>query len=527
MAEFTSSSRATATNPETSELNDFELQLQMRNEPENLDTNATRPRSGDQMGVPEKGSAIKPIASPLDGSNISSYVDPMLPLLQLAVFGDTRFCDWKGTTNAIADMGKRWDGVNERFGADYVARFTEGNGYRCINWIGLDYSNADSLLESFGTWCRTVDSTCGFNDLALMLTKDCLGTPCGAAQFPNVPPTGVRVAWAAQNLGDHLKHILPKHEIGHTLFGTHQDADSWLSDCWQQGWYRYTIMFGTLSEYCTVDWFSDRNKRAMLSEGFGRVPQQGRPRNVAQFFYGPATVGFGLELWRWEVQHPASQAAGSTATFLYGIYNNGPPITLANVYIRCRYHLPPTETLCDFGFQGPQTLGPGQWVYVYATKTLGNPGYYEFEPQYETCGSCYFTFLGQRVDVASVSLTVGFWGGPDVSDDGIGISAFTILAPRSPPRTGDMLVFQCHWENTNPYDIDLSPTGIFFGARNPAGENRDFGYQLVKMRAWRWTDLTATRIVDAPGNWRFWPAYYYDGGWGPFERDSLTVYVAS
>jgi hypothetical protein len=38
--------------------------------------------------------------------------------------------------------------------------------------------------------------------------------------------------------------------------------------------------------------------------------------------------------------------------------------------------------------------------------------------------------------------------------------------------------------------------------------------------------MKAARRLDAPGTWRFWPAYNVDGHWGPFRWNEIVVPVA-
>jgi hypothetical protein len=74
--------------------------------------------------------------------------------------------------------------------------------------------------------------------------------------------------------------------------------------------------------------------------------------------------------------------------------------------------------------------------------------------------------------------------------------------------------------------------GIFVGARinsTSDANNRDFGHahQGLILAPGRETTLRASRLLDAAGTWRFWPAFRLNGQWGPFRWMEKTLEVYS
>ena len=85
-------------------------------------------------------------------------------------------------------------------------------------------------------------------------------------------------------------------------------------------------------------------------------------------------------------------------------------------------------------------------------------------------------------------------------------------AERREPRVNDRIGVSFTLQNVGPKPVSFQTT--FVGARNPAGENRDFGYghERLTLEPNATVLVKANMIVDAPGIWQVWPCYILSGG---------------
>jgi hypothetical protein len=119
-----------------------------------------------------------------------------------------------------------------------------------------------------------------------------------------------------------------------------------------------------------------------------------------------------------------------------------------------------------------------------------------------------------------------------VSPDGLELSGFRFATDRSPARVGDMITVKYKLKNVTGVPIRFHPGyGVFVGARwNSVSDanNRDFGhtFQGGVLKPGKAVTMSASRRLDAPGDWRFWPAYNIRGHWGPFRWNEAVVRVS-
>lgn len=142
---------------------------------------------------------------------------------------------------------------------------------------------------------------------------------------------------------------------------------------------------------------------------------------------------------------------------------------------------------------------------------------------------------------------IGISAAGSVSPHGLELSGFTVdkLEGTGPvPITGPIPVnseIQVRFIlcNVTQHVITISPEyGIFVGARwnsTTDANNRDFGHAWKGKQlspgspgdpgAGRCVKFIATKILNAPGTWRFWPAYNVNGQWGPFRWNEKVIEV--
>lgn len=122
-----------------------------------------------------------------------------------------------------------------------------------------------------------------------------------------------------------------------------------------------------------------------------------------------------------------------------------------------------------------------------------------------------------------IRVTPRYYPGPDISPDGVELTAFSLEGPES-PRVGDTLAVQFAFRNTKTSEMKFSPYGILVGCRDPENKNRDFGHKEVTLKPGESYRFRATIKVDKPGAWHFWPGYYL-GHWGPYKWHEIIIEV--
>ncbi len=126
------------------------------------------------------------------------------------------------------------------------------------------------------------------------------------------------------------------------------------------------------------------------------------------------------------------------------------------------------------------------------------------------------------------AIEISRYNGPDTSRDGLRLTNFTVAGPLEPvPTTGEIEV-RFGLRNDGDQAFHIGRYGIFAGARDPAGDNRDFGHWLMNqtLNPGDTVSFWAKLEVEQPGDWTFWPAYSTSaGGWGPYEWHAAEVSV--
>ena len=120
---------------------------------------------------------------------------------------------------------------------------------------------------------------------------------------------------------------------------------------------------------------------------------------------------------------------------------------------------------------------------------------------------------------------LGQYAGPDTSSHGVELTNFSVSGNNS---VGGTITVQYTYRNTTASTLNFTPYGILVGCRNPSWINKDFGGTgIMTLGAGASYTFTASRIVDAAGTWRFWPAYYVNSSWGPYRWHEITVEVSN
>jgi len=113
-------------------------------------------------------------------------------------------------------------------------------------------------------------------------------------------------------------------------------------------------------------------------------------------------------------------------------------------------------------------------------------------------------------------------GLPDTSGDGVQLASFDVVAP-DPLTVLAVVTSQFTYINTNNFDMTFSSPGVFTGCRDASSINKDFGYSgTITLKAHYQLVYTGSRQLDSSGTWQFWPAYYYNSHWGPYQWHMQT-----
>lgn len=122
-------------------------------------------------------------------------------------------------------------------------------------------------------------------------------------------------------------------------------------------------------------------------------------------------------------------------------------------------------------------------------------------------------------------------GTPLAKAGDVALMEWSIVEPPGGARVGDEVEVSFVYRNDGTQPISFGNSGIFVGARwnsTTDSNNRDFGKQDAgrTVEPGETMTLTARKVMDAAGTWRFWPAFQKpDGGWGPFRWQERTVEV--
>lgn len=141
---------------------------------------------------------------------------------------------------------------------------------------------------------------------------------------------------------------------------------------------------------------------------------------------------------------------------------------------------------------------------------------------------------GSIIGVALVAL-VGILASASLANilpNGLMLVSFEVKVPQ-PAIVGQNVEVEFILKNLSPEPITFHQDfGVFVGTRREVGsesENRDFGHAHKGKTISQEESLTlkATTKLDAPGLWRFWPAFNINGFWGPYRWMEKVVEVYS
>ena len=114
----------------------------------------------------------------------------------------------------------------------------------------------------------------------------------------------------------------------------------------------------------------------------------------------------------------------------------------------------------------------------------------------------------------------------DTTDDGMEVSGLLARGPNEHPAVGDRIRIEFSLKNLSGRTVTIDET--FIAARNPSGDNVDFGEENDGREFAPREVLHVSRsiILDSEGTWEFWPCYDLRGGGEcPDEWRSFDVLV--
>ncbi len=452
--------------------------------------------------------------------------DPLYYMVKLGIYADWNYCSqWPAWSTLLLYLV---NDVNSLYNSQVNTMLLVVDGPECITGSDSWSSDTDTLIDQFNKWCAG-DSGCASAEEAHLVSGKDLSrggdtSIIGAGMEPG------KVSVLEGNWGTITgRKRVASHEIGHNLWGDHAYADAtYTLGCpIPPGG---TIMLGLYVDDCSMkDYFSAANRKAIT----GQIRYV--TTNWLPYTEQTSTSNDGFYATKWWVRYPRVPTLNSqiTAHFLFmnPTYNT---VTISNIFIGCR-NGPGQQTNCDFGYTGQVVLGPLTSREVTVSRQVGVLGLWQFWPAYYYNGH-YGPYQWAMVQTPVVNAQVGHYGGPDTSPGGVKLINFNVWAPSSTVHVGDTLFVEYTYWNTLTAHLDFDPYGIFVGARDPSGGSRDFG--LTTLRLWgsqststcqgcfEATTMTASITVSSTGSWVFWPAYYLNGNWGPYQWHKLTVSVS-
>lgn len=119
---------------------------------------------------------------------------------------------------------------------------------------------------------------------------------------------------------------------------------------------------------------------------------------------------------------------------------------------------------------------------------------------------------------------VQIWTGSEVSSDGVRLTYWYIHYPKSPDLNAKFSLKRTWSANSG----SITLTQSFVAARDPTNGNRDFGYLGQQTLTTLGTTNQWTYFLPEVGGWwNFWPAYQYNGHWGPSPWQPIYVWAPS
>ena len=119
---------------------------------------------------------------------------------------------------------------------------------------------------------------------------------------------------------------------------------------------------------------------------------------------------------------------------------------------------------------------------------------------------------------------------PHVSPEDIELSRLVAAGKHSEPKVGDQIEVSFSLKNVGADSVTFDET--FIAARDPDDGDQDFGSENAGrvVAAGDEVEVSRSVVVDAAGDWRFWPCYYVSAGGEsiecPDEWRSFDVSVA-
>jgi hypothetical protein len=467
-------------------------------------------------------------AKPAGNKSAGTYPDPTYRVVRMGIYADVGYCNaypqWNLQLLYLVQQ------LNAILNGQISGMAMVVAGPTCISGSDQWGNDPGTFMSYFTSWCGT-DTGCKNADYAQLGTTHTWYDSNGHLILGAADVEPGKLSWIKMDTGTwQQRTISSAHELGHTLWGDHNYADSWSDwNCWYEGGTDHTIMYEGYSGDCSMkSWYSDTNRKAILSQSRQYAGY------TLPYVSQSTTSSDGFYVTQWWARYLAVTSLNTKVdVHFYFVNPTSSGVTISNIFVGCR-NGPGQNTNCDFGYTGSVYIASGSsYEFSVIGKVLGVTGTWQLWPAYYYNGH-YGPYQWQMAQVPVVNAVKGTYLGPDTSAQGVQLHAFSVLAPSSTVHVGDTLTVEFYYFNTLSGFMNFDPYGILVGARDPSGNNRDFGQTVLGL--WgssstsigigETTTLVASITVNAAGTWVFWPAYYLNG-WGPYQWHAISVSVSS
>jgi hypothetical protein len=391
-------------------------------------------------------------------------------------------------------------------------------------------TNGPNLLGEFAEYMTTDPNVKDIaRDVSHLFTgKNLAGNTLGVAYEVGVGGlrwVGSGFDWAyslSEQFHDSFENLwLLGHELGHNLNGDH-NYWSWIGV--NRSW-----MYSSWGTSRTGQ-FSSTNAERIRSWA-EQVLDTKRTINP-----GPSFVWDNLQTWSIQQEGSYIYWVGGYMTVDFYIKNVGTSdVYLDLLFVGAR---DASGANRDFGYQYGVTLSPGVNVHYGTSYVPQSGGTWTLWPAYQI-GFRYGPYQWLTVQ-PTMYYDKGHWIGRDTttsSDDVDLFYRFHVLSTTPTLTVGSSVIVDVTMFNGKPGRSTNTFDFFFIGCRWSSlhGVNKDFGWtgattltQCADVSVGTGTGchLFVSRTIDYSGNWYFWPAYNYQGSYGPYAWHYLTLCIS-